>query len=108
MFVVDLRDSFSFEDYHGFYFRSISAAGQHDCDSVLLVSCGADFDGFLAHVVDSPIWRHVEREWSFIHVSDDLHWVAVFFVAIDDETMKLDDFLLVIIWQALRKSRFLS
>ena len=91
MFVVDLRDSFSFEDYHRLYFRTVSAAGQHDCDSVLLISCGADFDRLLAGVVDSPIWRHIERKWSFIHVSDEVQWVAVFLSAIDDKTMELDE-----------------
>ena len=58
-----------------------------------------DFDSFLARVVDRSVWWHVEREWSFIHVSDEVKWVALFITAIDDEGMKSHD--LVIIWKTV-------
>ena len=60
-----------------------------------------DFDCFLAHVVDHTVWWQVKCEWSFIHVSDEMQWVVVLFMEIDDEALKSDDLPLVIIWQTL-------
>ena len=59
------------------------------------------FDGFLAGVVYSTIRWHVEGQWSFVHVSDEMQWEVVFFTAINDVAMKSDYLLLVIIWQTL-------
>ena len=58
---------------------------QHDGDSIFFISCGTDFYSFLSGAVDCAVWWHVEREQSFIHVSDEVQWVAVFFTAIDDD-----------------------
>lgn len=85
MFVVDLRNSFPLEDYHWFKFQTISTARQYDCNSILLVSRGADFNGLLSSVVDRTVWRHVECERSLVHVSNEMQWVAVFLTEINDE-----------------------
>lgn len=47
--------------------------------TLLPESCGADFDGFLAHVIDRTVWWHVKSEWSFIHVSNEMEWVTVLY-----------------------------
>ena len=77
--VVDLRNIFSLEDDHRLYSLTIPTACQYHCNSILLVSCGADFDGFLTHVVDHTVWCYVKSERSFIHISNETERVTMFF-----------------------------
>lgn len=107
MLVVDLRNSFSLEDDHQLYFLTIPAARQYNCNSIFLIFCGADFDGFLACVIDGTVWWQVKSEWSFIHVGNEMECVTVFFTAIHDKAMESDNLLLVIGWKTLCQSCFL-
>ena len=88
MLVVDLRNIFSLEDDYWLYFWTIPAACHYHCNSILLISCGADFYGFLTHVVDCTVWWDVKSEWSCIHVSNEMERVTVFFTAINDSWLE--------------------
>ena len=79
MFVVDIWNRFSLDDYHQLKFWTISIAREYDCHSILLISCFADFDRFLTQVVDMSgvsstlamicngcsLWISMMKQWNW-------------------------------------------
>ena len=83
--VIDFWNIFPLQDDHWLY-CSFVPSPQHAntiLTPIFFVSYGEDFDSFLACTVDCVNRWHVKNEWCFIHVHNEMQWLAVFVMVTD-------------------------